>query len=288
MSETALTLFIDLEPDTRIDLRTAARAAIAWADMVEQVGSHLYPTSPPIIELEAAEPGSQKIKAVIASLTEDPKATIRTAIVSSLVFVFGTTATWTWEQVLEWMAGPDAPAEVIELSDEERANLAKEVVKALDGRLGRTSAQRVYDELAVEPDVTGVGMSGTSAKPHTFVSRNDFPQIYIVEEEGFEKRERVETADLVLLRPVLTTETNKRWGFAWAHGKFGATIKDIGFLERLASGDLGIAMSEGIVFTVELEITEERRETIWEVKEYAVLRVLEVKPPATQDVLDLK
>jgi hypothetical protein len=63
MNETALVLFIDLEANERIDLRVAARAAIAWADMVEDVGGYFDPSSPPSIDLVASEPGSQKLKA---------------------------------------------------------------------------------------------------------------------------------------------------------------------------------------------------------------------------------
>ena len=289
MTETSLVLFIDLKPDSRIDLRTAARAAIAWADMVEDVGTHFDPTSPPQIDLVGAEEGSQKIKAIISSLSEDPKANIRTAVVSSVVFLVGTTVTWTWEQVLEWITGPDAPHSVMELSDNERQMLAEEVAKALTDDLGKAPAKRVYDELGSDPDVTGVGVSGGMDRPRIVVPRDEFPpEVYVVEEEGFEKRVHVETVELVLFRPVLTEETNKRWGFTWPYGKIGATVKDQDFLKRLLSGQLGIPMAEGIVFTVELEITEERRDRVWEVKEYTVLRVLDITPPSKQADLDLE
>lgn len=58
MSETSLVLFIDLEPGTRIDLRVAANASIAWADLVEEVSFHFDPLNAPKIELERSQPGS--------------------------------------------------------------------------------------------------------------------------------------------------------------------------------------------------------------------------------------
>lgn len=290
MPETPLVLFIDLEPNKQIDLRVAARSAIAWADLVESVGAHFDPSRPPQIDLVSSEPGSQKLKALIRYLGDDPKATIRTAIVSSIVFIGLTTAAWTWEQVLEWMKGPDAPEEVMSLSEEERVLLAKEVAEALGKKLAQEPAKRVYDELSKDTDVVGVGVSGTTDRRPVFVvSRNDFPpEIFIVEEGGFEKRSRVEQTQLVLFRPILTTETNKRWGFTWPFGKIGATIKDQGFLERLAKGELNIPMTQGLVFDVELEITEERLDSVWETKEYAILRVLTVHPPESQDNLTLE
>lgn len=290
MSEASLVLFIDLQPQKKIDLRTAARAAIAWADMVEDVGAYFDPFAPPSIKLESAQPGSQKLKAVIESLSEDPKTTIRTAIVSALTFLLLTTGQWTWEQVLEWIKGPDAPVEAQSLSDDERRAIAQEVVDALDAKVAEGLARRVYDELGSDTNVTGAGISGSGEmRPTTVVPRAQFPsQIFIVDETGLEKRVRTEEVDLVLFRPVLTRETNRRWGFAWPHGKMGATIKDQEFLERLASGQLAIAMSEGIVFRVQLEITEERQNDVWMVKDYAVLKVLKVQPPSSQEALELE
>jgi len=289
MSDTSLTLFIDLSPNSRIDLRVAAKAAISWANMVEDVGIHFDPSAPPTIQLEASEPGSQKLKTIISSLSDDPKADIRTAIVSALVFLGMTTAAWTWEQVLEWISGPDAPAETIQLSDDEREKLAREVAEALNNNIGRKPAKRVYDDLSADENVTGVGVTASpSRRPQTIISRDSFPpDVYVVEEEGLEKRSRVEEVELVLLRPVLTRETNKRWGFAWPHGKLGATIKDHGFLERMVTGELGIQMAEGIVFCVQLEIIEERKGTVWEVKEYTILKVLKIQAPAQQGGFDL-
>lgn len=290
MSGAGLTLFIDLKPDSRVDLRAAAKAAIAWADMLEDVGAYFDPHHPPSIDLVASEPGSQKIRAAIRSLSSDPKADIRTAVVTSITFIFLVSAAWTWEQVLEWMAGPDAPEEVRTLSEEDRLAIARDVVDALEHKIGGKTAQAVYSQLAADDSVVGAGVtSNPSGKPSLVVKRNEFPhQILSFEEESIERRQRTEETEVVLLRAVLTRETNKRWGFSWPYGRFGAKIKDEGFLDRLASGQLGVPMTEGIVLRVLLEITEEKRENVWTVREYVVLKVLEVRPPAQQEVLDLK
>lgn len=288
--DTSITLFIDLDHDAKIDLRVAAKAALAWADLVDDVGRYFDPSAPPSLSLIAAEPGSQKVRALITSLSADPKANIRTAVVSSITFIVLTTATWTWEQVLEWITGPDAPSDVLHLSDDERKALARDVVEALKNQVGTDEARSVYSELSVDENVTGVGVTSRSdGRPSSVVARHDFPpQIYIIDGEGTEKRTHVETVDLVLLRPFLTTDTNKRWRFSGPHGQLGATIKDDGFLESLASGQLEVPMAEGIVFRVRLEISEEHKGGVWSVKEYAILRVLEVRAPMKQKRLDLE
>lgn len=289
MSTTPLVLYIELKPDTKINLKVAARAAIAWAEMVERTGAHLDPLNTTTIELEASEAGSQIIKAIIRTLTENPKETVKIAIVTSLLFVAKTTVAWGWEQVLEFINGPDAPAEVRSLSKEEMESLAREVAAVVLEGLAEKPKNRIYEELAADENVTGVGMSSSmNRKPQVIVTRKEFPiQVYEIEGDGFQKRSRVEETDLVLLKPVLTDESNKRWGFSWAYGKFGATIKDTDFLDRMSAGQMNVPMAQGIIFKVELEIVEEKRDQVWQVKEYAILRVIAVSPPQRQPQLPL-
>lgn len=284
MSEASLVLFIDLKPDSRIDLRAAAKASIAWADLVEEVSFHFDPLNAPKIELERANPGSQKLKTIVTAITDDPKASIRTAIISALVFIGGTSVRWGWEQVLEYMSGPDAPQIEITLSEEDRLQIAHEVARLLQTGVGQPQAQEVYGALETDPNVTGAGVSGTTeGRPKVIVARPDFPKRQYIEiEEGTERQIYMERMDLVLLRAVLTDETNKRWGFNSERGKFGATIKDESFLQRLALGQLNIPMTQGIHFNVDLEVTETRVGEVWQVKEYTITKVHNVVPPLIQ------
>ncbi len=290
MSEVPLVLFIDLKPETRVDLRTAAKAAIAWADMVEEIGRQIDPFSQTVLELERSDPGSQKLRAVVKSLVGDPKTAIRTAIISSIMFVFQTAATWGVEQVLEWLNSEDAPQEVHSMTDGDLRKFAEEIVVALENRNAEKDAKRVYDELLHDENVTGAAMtSSDSGRPSIITPRSDFPpEVFVVEEPGLQKRQKSEQVELVLLRPILTSETNKRWGFSWPHGKIGATIKDHGFLERMADGQLNVQMAQGIVFTVILETVEENKNGVWTVREYNIEKVLHIEPPSRQSGLDLE
>lgn len=284
MSGASLVLFIDLQPQSRIDLRAAAKAAIAWADLVEEVGFHFDPLNAPKIELESSEPGSQKLKTIINAITDDPKASIRTAIISALIFIGGTSLRWGWEQVLEYMSSPDAPQIDVRLSQEDKVEIAKEVARLLQTELGQEQAQDVYGALETDPNVTGAGVSGTTdRRPEIIVERSEFPKRrYAEQDEGSERRLHVERMDLVLVRAVLTEETTKRWGFESQRGKVSATIKDEKFLQRLAQGQLNIPMTQGIHFNVDLEITEVLVGEIWQVKGYSITKVHSVKPPPMQ------
>lgn len=290
MPAAPLVLYIELKPETKIDLRVAAKAAIAWADMVERTGSHFDPLNLTAIELEASTEGSQIIKAIISSVTEDPKTILRIAIVTSLLFIAKTTAAWTWEQTLEYIKGPDSPAAAKSLSQEDMEALAHEVANAVNQQLKEDDKNRIYQELAADENVTGAGMSSSSEqRPTTIVPRDEFPDLlFLPEVEGADKRVRMEEADLVLLKPVLTEETNKRWGFSWPYGKIGATIKHTDFLERMASGKLNVPMAQGIILKVEMEVREERHDGVWVVMEYSIVKVISVSPPERQSDFELQ
>ncbi len=182
MSSTSLVLFIDLEPKTRIDLRTVANAAIAWANVVEEVSFHFDPLSAPRIELESSVQGNQKLKTIISLIGDDPKATIRTAVVSSLIFIGGTTVNWSWEQLLEWMQGPDAPQIEVVLTQEDMQALAKEVAKALKDEIGKDEAVEVFGALEADENVTGAGVSGTTERrPLTVIQQGHSPSARLLE-----------------------------------------------------------------------------------------------------------
>ncbi|KAF0677332.1 hypothetical protein [Profundibacterium mesophilum] len=284
MSQTSLVLFIDLKPDAKVDLRSAARAAIAWADTIERVGEYVDPFASPQVDLVSSEPGSQRIKALIRSISSDPKSDVRTAVIVAALFIAKVSVAWGWEQLLEFIKGPDAPESVQQLSEEEMVELAKQVAQAIRNEVGVKPARRVFQELNNDERVVGVGVTGRDgARPVHIVTKPDFPTQF-TEEDGTESEQRVkvEEVELILLRAVLTTETTKRWGFRGPFGNFGASIKDQAFLDRLASGALNVPMREGIILKVLLETTEERKDDVWKPKEHVVQRVLHVSPPPYQ------
>lgn len=290
MRETALTLFIDLEPDTRIDLETVARTSLAWAQLIKSAGAQVDPFVEWRVELESATPGSQSIRSII-SLPDraELRGMIKGAVFASLLFIFKEAGAWGVGEVMDYLSGPDAPEAVQLLSDQERKELAEEIAALIKAGGGHQDAKKVYDALREDDNVRGAGAtSGGRRRPGVIIERNNFPSdadIEAVEEE--EQRTTIERLEVTLIRPVLISDSSRRWGFLSKYGSFGAPIRDEGFLRNLAGGRLNVPMVQGIRMLVDLEITERRNGPIWEPVERVIKRVVSVTPPSLQDDLEL-
>lgn len=195
---------------------------------------------------------------------------------------------WGVGTVLDWLIGADAPSEVQSFSEGARRQLAEEVVDALRAGVGRPEAESVYAALERDPRVTGVGATASAnRRPEVVVPRENFPSATADPQEEPKRRVTTDVVDLLLIRPVLTADTNRRWGFTTRYGYFGAEIKDTEFLERVAAGTLGVPLTQGIRLRVELEVTEELTDGVWQPINREVIQVLKVIPPPKQQSLGL-
>jgi hypothetical protein len=94
--------------------------------------------------------------------------------------------------------------------------------------------------------------------------------------------------ELILVRPILTSNSTRRWGFQTHYGSFGAPIHDTELLDKLAKGTLNIPMAEGITMVVDIAITEQREGQLWRPIERVITKVVSVSLPAEQVSLDLE
>lgn len=291
MTETALTLYIDLPQGSRLDLEAAANAALAWSKMIKAIGQHVDPFTPWEVELESALPGSQKLRSILRLPQDaDARSIVLGAIGAAIIFLLKESIAWGVSEIMDYVTGPDAPTEVRSLSDEEIQALAAEIASLLRSDVGKKEAKEVYEALEKDPDVTGAGATSARDKRPVFVvPRSSFPSQAGGDEVRDEPEERVTTErmEAVLLRPVLTTSTTRRWGFQTRGGSFGAPVQDVKFLEDILAGRLNVPLRQGIVMVIDVEITEERIDGLWKIKDRAISRVLDVKlPPVQGNLLD--
>ncbi|MEX2520833.1 MAG: hypothetical protein WD969_16055 [Paracoccaceae bacterium] len=291
MTETALTLYVDLDQGSRISLEAAATASLAWASLIKSINHHVDPLSEWRVELESAIPGSQRIRSII-KLPDSAHArgVVQGAILASLIFIAKETVAWGVGEIMEYLSGPDAPEEVQKLSDTERNEIAETVVNKLRAGVGRKEATKVYEALKVDENVRGAGATASlTNRPSIVIPRDEFPSVAeVVEEEPKSERTTREQAELTLIRPILANDTSRRWGFLSRHGTFGASIRDQVFLDALAAGELNVPMAQGIRMLVEVEITEKFDGTVWMPVDRIITRVIEIIPPPRQVRLDLE
>lgn len=291
MAEASLTLFVDLDQGSRIGLEQAAYASLAWSVFIRTIGGHVDPMNEWRVELDSALPGSQRIRSIIKLPdTAEGRALIQGAVIASLIFIAKETVAWGVGEVMDYIAGPDAPAEAQRLSESERQEIAKTVVALLHSGLGREEAGAVYDALKADQNVRGAGSTANpEARPRIVIQREDFPALgEEALEELAETRTIREETELTLIRPILTNDTSRRWGFLSRFGSFGAPIRDEGFLSALAAGELNVPLSQGIRMRVEIDVTERRDGEVWVPVDRVITRVIEIIPPPKQARFDLE
>lgn len=291
MKEAQLTIFIDLKEGERIDLEVAAFAAVAWSRTIKHVGRQITPFHEWTVELEGARPGSQKIKAWLGiDGTADIKDLIRGAVINALILHGVIVYSWTIEQVLEYLRGPDAPEEAQQLSANDLHEIATQVSEMLGKNVGRKESEEIFLTLEKDESVTGVGAtSHPDGKPETVLPRSRFPAVGgEIEKQDAETRTITDTAELILIRPVLANDPKRKWSFQSHYGTFGASIHDQIFLDSLSNGTLNIPMVEGIRMFVEIKILEEREGEVWRPKDRVITKVHDVFVPPLQDGFDLK
>ena len=286
MADAPLTLYLDLAEGEKPDLEVVARASLAWAAAVKEIAFHLDPGLEVSVELASGTPGSLNLNTLVRSVRDKIGGTnLRIAIISAIVFVAKDTASWGVGEVLDWIKGPDGPAEVQELSDEEIDEIATKVVEKLQGAVAQKEVRQVYKELERDQSITGAGATLVpDKKPERVIPRASFPT-----DDGPEVVQEVETKrtdtidmQLVVQRAILVEDKTRKWEFGSDRGKFGALVRDQDFLESVWEGTARIPMMAGVVLDAEVEVTEELRGNVWETTGYVVTQVRNVSAPPRQ------
>ena len=295
---TPISLYLDLEPGTSADLDVVARAALAWSAALKEIAFVADPGYGLRIELESGTPGSlslnvrlrsvlPKVKTVgaqVRAAVTDPR-NIRTAIVSAAIWAAMNLMDYGFSSVMDWLTSADAPPEVQSLSDEDKADIARQVVEGLRNEAARAPIRTMYRELERDPSIRGAGVTSRPGKrPERIVPRADFAQLsgrVEVKTDTVTKRMVPERMRVTLLRPFLE-KSDRRWGFKGPWGEFGASIKHADFMESVLSGTTSVPMMEGIEMTVDLETHEEFENGVWVPVKREVVNVVDLHQPMRQ------
>ncbi|MEM6747938.1 MAG: hypothetical protein AAF608_11010 [Pseudomonadota bacterium] len=288
MSSAPLSLYLDLEDGQRADLQVVSRAAIAWANAIDEIAYVIDPSIELKIDFHSGTRGSLSLNTIIrsTSLNESDRRAIRTAVVSAAMWFTLEGSSWTVGRVLDWMTSEDAPAVVHELSRDEIEEIADTVVRKMQN-VAQNEVEAVYGEVEQDAAIKGVGVTTVSGKrPTRIIPRSEFKQRAgkaATQEHQTTHRTTVQTVEVVLVSPVLDPGSPKRrWKLASHTGEFGAVIDDKKFLEDVWLGRTVVAMVAGITMLIDLEVTEEKIDGAWRPSAYKVLNVHKLSPPTEQ------
>lgn len=281
MAETApISLYLDLEDGQLANIEVVARAALAWSAALKELAFVVDPSMEIEIELVSGTEGSLGLNACIKAISKlvnkDPR--LKTIIITSLTWFTLQAGAYTFEKVLDWLTGSNAPPIVHQLSQEEIEKIAHEVVKAQQGDVASSQRRQIFHELSQDQSIIGVGATQERGqRPPIIVPRSEFSQLAgqtVVTEEG-EQTKRTETTRIVvvLVSPTLK-DAERRWRFQPGNlPEFGATMKDHEFLAAVAAGRVSLPLRAGIEMEIELETKQELTGELWTVKERNVLKV---------------
>ena len=153
----AVSLYLDLKPNERVDLEVAAMAAIAWSRAIKAASAAVDPNFEYRVILIAAEPGSSKWLAKIEQSKLNRVAKdIQTGwqavplilkVVVSLAVVIHVTAAPTYAY---WFGDGG-------FSDEQMEQLEDAFTRAVNDPAVKTHRKAMYREVQRDANITGVG-----------------------------------------------------------------------------------------------------------------------------------
>jgi len=270
-----LNLYIDLEEGKLADLEVVAKSSLSFADVVKEIAYVVDPSLEIRLEFESGTEGSLSVNSVVKFVRQqvyDP--VVRKTVIVAVLFWFAKEAgaALVGDYVTELLK--DDPT----ISEQDAELIAEKVSEILERRVGKKPVQKVFREAEKDPNITGIGASNQKGvRPKSLVPKTEFAKRISdeVEEQEFKRRTRVERMILTLVSPVLKKNANK-WRFFSKDGNIYAGIKDENFLDSIVTGRADIRMKSGIVLFADVEIEEEFKHDVWQIRERNITKVIDI------------
>lgn len=288
----SISLYFDLEPEQKADLETVARTAIAFAQMVREVASHIDMTAEIRIELESGTEGSLGLNAIVRWVKGfgERHPTLTAIVVGTVLFIGPDIRAWTVEKIMDFLTGSDAPPIARSLSDDELRQLAGHLAEYMKKPIAEQQRQEIFEEAARDPAIKGIGATGVPGKrPEVVIPRSEFPRLSRpdqVVEEYLKSRTVDREVTLTLIRPRLKAEVAS-WRFQQGTmPEFSAEMKDRAFLDAMATSRLPINLHVGVEMKVILSSEEAFEGGVWVAKKRSVTKVLSPSPTPPPSLFD--
>jgi hypothetical protein len=280
--EVPISLYLGMPQGAHADLTTVSRIGLSFTAVIAEIAQELYPDADVRIEAVDATEGSfgwntlTKIyldakAGILAGARKHPRAGFLTAYVA--LRILNNSVDWSQDQVMDWMSGKDAPAEVRAMNASDRSAIAIDIVNKLKQGVAEQPADAIFREAKRDGVVESVGVTSYRGKrPDVVVHRPSFivNRTPTATDETHRTRSRIIAATLI--SPVLAPG-ERRWKFKTAAGEFGAPIKDAEFIENVLTGKIDIRLKAGLVLDVQLETTEIFDDGAWQIESRTVTKV---------------
>lgn len=294
--EVPITLYLGIPQGYHADLATVSRIGLSFTELVSEIAHDLFPDADIRVEAVDATEGSfgwntltriylDAKAGVLTGARRYPKVGLLTAYVA--LRILNNAVDWSQDQIMDWMAGKDAPAEVRGMTRAEMAEIAADIASLIRRGVAEQPADRIFKDAKKDSVVDSVGVTARKAvRPEILIYRPQFDTSRPVEVEAEQHRVRSQDMSVTLISPVLAPG-ERRWKFATASGEFGAPITDAKFVDDVLSGRANIRLRAGLVLDVAVEIKESSVDGVWHIDHREITRVYGWRDLPTQgDLLD--
>lgn len=275
-----ITLYFDLEQGKCADLEVAARAAIAFSQMVKEIAFNVDMGANLSIQLQSGTAGSLSLNAIIKFGKELKKKhpVPCTIICTILLWLANDARSWTTGKVLDSLRGSDAPAAVQTLTPQQQHDLAAEVAKMLKGGVGAQPRARIFSEAQNDSAIKGIGSTSKLGKrPEKIIPREKFPELSTItpsSDVDMKERQNKEILPVTIIRPYLKAKEAK-WRFRYGTmPEFSATMRDKDFLKAMEDGGISFPLRVGSEMEIELVTEQVFKGGVWKIKSRTVTKVL--------------
>lgn len=270
--EQTISLYLDLKPGEKADLKVVGRATAAFADLVKEIAFIINPGVEVKLEFDSGTPGSLSLNAILRG--KGDASTYATIVLVVGGWFVSDLRTYGVSKLLDRLLSTEQRQS---LSEEEIDRIARRLRDVETGTIARDQAQEVYRQIERDETITHVGtVTVPGSKPDDPVPRGQFAEragISTSVEATPSKRKKITQDRLTLISPVLLPGS-RLWKFRNGKGdELGYAIKDEKFLNSLLTGRRRIPMKAGIQVSATVETHEAKSGEVWEVTERWVTEI---------------
>lgn len=271
----AVSLFLDLKPNERVDLEVAASAAIQWSKAIKAASTAIEPGFEYRVRLIAAKTGSSKwlakiersqinqvVKDVRSGFEEVPLI-LKVAVAAAAFAVVTAVPTY------DFYFGDDS------FTPEQMEQIQEAFNKAASDPEVKAHRKAMYREVQRDTNIIGLGGGVPDTedwRPPQIIPARRFAEadgLFEMHEPDVEDDNRTifQTLDVILVTPRLVN-AELAWTFRQEGipGQFNAMMKDAKFLAALEASGIHETLRANIPMTIKLEIKEIRVNGEWKVK----------------------
>lgn len=283
--EVPVSLYLKTKQGEHPDIKVAARSAIVFAEIIESIVASIEPDLQVKVEIVSGSEGSlglntlnkivQRAKATAVDVRQGVLAgwkkheKLRFLAVYAAIKILDNAAAWGQDQIMDWMASDDAPAEVQTLSVEDREALARDIAEELR-RVDPDKVQRLYGQIAKDERIEAIGVTARPKPAVKLLRREQFTEQAVEPDDT--DRVTTDRMEVTLVSPVLEYG-ERRWKLRGHYGEFGASIKDKDFLRSAITGETNLHLRGGVILDVDVATNERLIDGVWEVQLRSVEKV---------------